>query len=79
MSTFDAGIGQIRGELNSYILGNITLAVQRYEVKTVTEATINLIETVDLLGLNKQVSHKFEHGLQKVIDALAKDKLDKAN
>jgi hypothetical protein len=41
---------------------------QRYEVKTVTEATTNLIETVDLLGLNKQVSRKFEHRLQKVID-----------
>jgi hypothetical protein len=53
--------------------------VQRCEVKTVAEATTNLIETVDPLGLNKQVSRKFEQRLQKVIDALAKDKLDKAN
>jgi hypothetical protein len=52
--------------------------VQRYEVKTVAEATTNLIETVDPLGLNKQVSHKFEQRLQKVIDALAKDKPGKA-
>jgi len=59
--------------------GNITSAVPGYRAKTLTEASTNLNKAVDLPGLKKRVPRKVEPRLQKMIGALQKNKLDRAN